>query len=88
MDKKLKEWARFGKALNIFTLLVFIALFFWFSFSGCEDIYIGKSREEIATELSQAMWEVDSILHAINFQLDSTYTDGSKVLQEINNGAQ
>jgi hypothetical protein len=33
------------------------------------------------------MWEVDSILHAINFQLDSTYTDGSRVLQEIDNGA-
>tara|TARA_R100000329_G_C7544458_1_gene192265 strand:+ start:275 stop:517 length:243 start_codon:yes stop_codon:yes gene_type:complete len=58
------------------------------SIIACEDVYIGKTKEEIATELSQAMFEVDSILMSIQYQLDTASVDGTYYLnmQRINNG--
>ena len=65
-----------------------IAAFFVFLFVACEDVYIGKTKEEIAIELSQTMFEVDSILMSIQYQLDTTSVDGTYYLnmQRINNG--
>ena len=87
MRKKLNQWANFGKAMNILILFMF-AFAFVFSIVSCEDIRIGKSREEISTELSRAMFEVDSILKHIQYQLDSADVDGTYYLnmQRINNG--
>jgi hypothetical protein len=87
MRKKLNQWARFGKTINILILLMF-AFAFVFSIVSCEDIRIGKSREEINRDLSQTMFEVDSILMSIQYQLDSSSVDGTYYLnmQRINNG--
>ena len=76
MRKKLNQWARFGKTINILILIMF-AFAFVFSIVSCEDIRIGKTREEINRDLSQIMFEVDSILNHIQYQLDSTHTDGT-----------
>jgi len=54
-------------------------------FYACEDIRIGKSKEELARE----MFEVDSLLKIIHLQLDSTATDFNRLYinaQKINNG--
>ena len=47
---------------------------------ACEDVRIGKTREELAKE----MFEVDSLLKTIHLQIDSTsmYIKA----QRINNG--
>ena len=49
---------------------------------------VGKSREEINIDVSQTMFEVDSILMSIQYQLDSSSVDGTYYLnmQRINNG--
>tara|TARA_Y100000289_G_C3893259_1_gene135107 strand:- start:95 stop:364 length:270 start_codon:yes stop_codon:yes gene_type:complete len=87
MRKKLNQWANFGKAINILILIMF-AFAFVFSIVSCEDIRVGKSREEINRDLSQTMFEVDSILMSIQYQLDSSSVDGTYYLnmQRINNG--
>ena len=48
--------------------------------SACEDVRIGKTKEELAKE----MFEVDSLLKTIHLQIDSTsmYIKA----QRINNG--
>ena len=88
MHKKLNQWANFGKAINILILFMF-AFAFVFSIFSCEDIHIGKTREEIHRDLSRTMFEVDSIINHIQYQLDSTGVDGTYYLnmQRINNGA-
>ena len=53
--------------------------------SACEDVRIGKTRKELARE----MFEVDSLMRAIQLQLDSTSIDFEKFYinaQRINNG--
>ena len=88
MRKKLNQWANFGKAINIFILIMF-ALAFVFSIISCEDIRIGKTKEEINRDISRTMFEVDSIINHIKYQLDSTGVDGTYYLnmQRINNGS-
>ena len=88
MRKKLNQCANFGKAINILILIMF-AFAFVFSIVSWEDIRIGKTREEINKDLSQVMFEVDSILNQIQYQLDSTGVDGTYYLnmQRINNGS-
>ena len=88
MRKKLNQWANFGKAINILILIMF-ALAFVFSIISCEDIRIGKTREEINRDLSRTMFEVDSILNHIQYQLDTAGVDGTYYLnmQRINNGS-
>tara|TARA_Y100000361_G_scaffold98923_1_gene88737 strand:+ start:293 stop:562 length:270 start_codon:yes stop_codon:yes gene_type:complete len=88
MRKKLNQWANFGKTINILILIMF-AFAFAFSIISCEDIRIGKTREEINKDLSRVMFEVDSILNHIQYQLDSTGVDGTFYLnaQRINNGS-
>ena len=54
-------------------------------FITCEDVRIGKTREELAKE----MFEVDSLLKTIQLQIDSTSMDFNKLYinsQRINNG--
>ena len=88
MRKKLNQWANFGKAINILILFMF-AFAFVFSIISCEDIRIGKTREEINRDLSRTMFEVDSILNHIQYQLDTAGVDGTYYLnmQRINNGS-
>ena len=55
-------------------------------FITCEDIRIGKTREE----LSKDMFEVDSLIKTIRLQIDSTAMDFNKLYidaQRINNGS-
>ena len=87
MRKKLNEWADVSKILHFMVLLGF-ALAFLISIFSCEDMRVGKSREDIATELSRTMFEVDSILMSIQYQLDSSSVDGTYYIdmQRINNG--
>ena len=87
MRRKLNEWADASKILHFMVLLGF-ALAFLISIISCEDIRVGKSREEINRDLSQTMFEVDSILMSIQYQLDSSSVDGTYYLnmQRINNG--
>ena len=88
MRKKLNQWANFGKAINILILIMFMFAFV-FSIISCEDIRIGKTREEINRDLSRTMFEVDSILNHIQYQLDTASVDGTYYLnmQRINNGS-
>jgi len=88
MRRKLNEWADASKVLHAIVLLGF-ALAFLFSIVGCEDVRIGKTREEINRDLSRTMFEVDSIINHIQYQLDSTGVDGTYYLnmQRINNGS-
>ena len=88
MRKKLNQWANFGKAINILILFMF-AFAFVLSIVSCEDIRIGKTREEINRDLSRTMFEVDSILNHIQYQLDTASVDGTYYLnmQRINNGS-
>ena len=54
-------------------------------FITCEDIRIGKTKEELARD----MFEVDSLMMKIQLQLDSTVMDFNKIYidaQRINNG--
>ena len=87
MRKKLNQWADASKILHFMVLLGF-GLAFLISIFSCEDIRVGKSREEINRDLSRTMFEVDSIINHIQYQLDSTGVDGTYYLnmQRINNG--
>ena len=88
MRRKLNEFADASKVLHAIVLLGF-ALAFVFSIVSCEDIRIGKTREEINRDLSRTMFEVDSILNHIQYQLDTASVDGTYYLnmQRINNGS-
>jgi hypothetical protein len=53
---------------------------------ACEDVRIGKTKEELAKE----MFEVDSLLKTIHLQIDSAFVDFNKFYinaQRINNGS-
>ena len=55
------------------------------SVSACEDVRIGKTKEELTKE----MFEVDSLIMTIKLELDSTSIDFKKFYldaQRINNG--
>lgn len=83
MRRKLNEWADASKILHFMVLLGF-GLAFLISIFSCEDdFHIGKSEEEIKTELYQTMFEVDSIIMRIDYmlKLDSAQTDGSGVIR-------
>ena len=53
--------------------------------TACEDIRIGKTKEDLARE----MFEVDSLIMRIQLELDSTAMDFNRIYidsQRINNG--
>ena len=66
MRKKLNEWADASKILHGFVILGF-TLAVIVSILSCQDVRIGKTREELARE----MFEVDSLIKTIHLQLDS-----------------
>ena len=82
--------SEFVNASRVLHALVFLGfgLAILLSILSCEDIRVGKTREEINRDLSRTMFEVDSIINRIQYQLDSTGVDGTYYLnmQRINNG--
>ena len=82
--------SEFVNASRVLHALVFLGfgLAILLSILSCEDIRVGKTREEINRDLSRTMFEVDSIINHIQYQLDSTGVDGTYYLnmQRINNG--
>ena len=63
----------------------FIMLIGMIIITACEDIRIGKTKEELARE----MFEVDSLIMRIQLELDSTAMDFNRIYidsQRINNG--
>tara|TARA_R110000824_G_scaffold229112_8_gene416832 strand:+ start:8333 stop:8590 length:258 start_codon:yes stop_codon:yes gene_type:complete len=84
MRKKLNEWADASKILHGFVILGF-ALAVMVSILSCQDIRIGKSREDLSME----MFRVDSLIKTIHMQMDSVAMDFNKLYidaQKINNG--
>ena len=70
---------------GMFTAFIIILLGAIMIFA-CEDVRIGKTREELAKE----MFEVDSLLKTIHLQIDSAFVDFNKFYinaQRINNGS-
>ena len=88
MLKKFKEWSDLSKILHGIVILGFV-LAFLISIFSCEDVRIGKSREEIASDLYRTMFEVDSILMRIQYQLDTTTVDGVDyiIFEKMNDGS-
>tara|TARA_Y100000004_G_scaffold36047_1_gene38607 strand:- start:2449 stop:2673 length:225 start_codon:yes stop_codon:yes gene_type:complete len=66
MRRKLNEWADASKILHFMVLLGF-ALAFLISIFSCQDIYIGKTEEEIVQE----MFELDSLMRKVIWTADS-----------------
>ena len=63
----------------------FIMLIGMIIITACEDIRIGKTKEELARE----MFEVDSLIKTIHVEMDSVAMDFNKLYidaQRINNG--
>ena len=87
MLKKFKEWSDLSKILHAMVILGFVLVIIMSIFS-CEDVRVGKSREEIASELYRTMFEVDSILMRIQYQLDTTTVDGVDyiIFERMNDG--
>ena len=57
-----------------------------FIISSCEDVRIGKSKEQ----LSKEMFEIDSLIKTIQLQIDSTSIEFDEFYinaQRINNGS-
>ena len=85
MRKKLNQWADASKVLHAIVLLGF-GIAFMFSILTCQDVYIGKTKEE----LSREMWEVDSLIKTLQIQMDSVSMDFNKLYidaQRINSGS-
>jgi hypothetical protein len=85
LKRSLYEWANFDRAIHAVVLLGFFFAIM-FSIFSCEDIRVGKTREEINRDLSRTMFEVDSILNQIQYQIDSASVDGTYYInmQRIN----
>tara|TARA_R100000329_G_scaffold112541_1_gene92376 strand:+ start:50 stop:274 length:225 start_codon:yes stop_codon:yes gene_type:complete len=66
MRRKLNEWADASKILHFMVLLGF-GLAFLISIFSCQDIYIGKTEEEIIQE----MFELDSLMRKVIWTADS-----------------
>ena len=66
MRRKLNEWADASKVLHALVLLGF-AIAFLLSILSCQDIYIGKTHEEIVQE----MFELDSLMRKVIWTADS-----------------
>tara|TARA_R100001230_G_C5606347_1_gene118980 strand:+ start:435 stop:659 length:225 start_codon:yes stop_codon:yes gene_type:complete len=66
MRRKLNEWADASKVLHALVLLGF-AIAFMLSILSCQDIYIGKTHEEIVQE----MFELDSLMRKVIWTADS-----------------
>ncbi len=80
------DWREMNTVLRVIIVSSFIGFLFAIILVACNDeYYFGKTREELARE----MWEVDSLIMAIQKDLDSTSIDFEKFYidaQRINNG--
>ena len=66
LRRKLNQWANFDRGLHIIIIVGFI-LSFLLCIWGCQEYYIGKSKEELAQE----MWRTDSLLLRVKWEADS-----------------
>jgi len=85
MHRKLNEFANTSRALHTIVILGFV-IAFMVSILSCQDFYIGKTE----AELSQEMFEVDSLMRTIHLQMDSVAMDFNRLYidaQRINNGS-
>ena len=84
MEKfKIKLLPPFVKGMMATYMLTVIVVLL---FITCEDIRIGKTREE----LSKEMFEVDSLIRTIHMEMDSVAMDFNRLYidaQRINNGS-
>lgn len=82
--------SEFVNASRVLHALVFLGfgLAILLSILSCKDIRVGKTREEINQDLSQTMFEVDSIIMKIKHDIESNSLDSTFYLnvQRINNG--
>jgi hypothetical protein len=72
----------FLKGMIVASIIILVGAI---SVSACEDVRIGKTKEELTKE----MFEVDSLIMTIKLELDSTSIDFKKFYldaQRINNG--
>jgi len=60
MRRKLNSWADASKVLHGLVLLGF-GIAFMFSILTCQDVHIGKTKEELARE----MFELDSLMKRV-----------------------
>ena len=84
MRKKLNEWSDMSTILHAMVLFGF-AVAIMVSILSCQDIHIGKTKEELAYE----MFELDSLMKKVIWQADSLgiYDDLYIDAQRINNGS-
>ena len=84
MRKKLKEWSDISTILHAMVLFGF-AVAIMVSVLSCQDVHIGKTREELAYE----MFELDSLMKKVIWQADSLgmYNNFYIEAQRINNGS-
>jgi len=84
MRKKLKEWSDMSTILHAMVLFGF-AVAIMVSILSCQDIYIGKTKEQLAYE----MFELDSLMKKVIWQADSLgiYDEFYIDAQRINNGS-
>ena len=66
MRKKLNEWLDMSTILHAMVLFGF-AVAIMVSILSCQDIHIGKTREELAYE----MFELDSLMKKVIWEADS-----------------
>jgi len=80
------NWKEINRVLRVVITSAFIGFLAALIFIACNDeYYLGKTREDLARE----MFEVDSLIMAIQKDLDSTSIDFKKFYidaQRINNG--
>ena len=80
------NWKEINKVLRVVITSAFIGFLVALIFIACADeYYLGKAREELTKE----MFEVDSLIMAIQKDLDSTSIDFKKFYinaQRINSG--
>ena len=77
MRRKLNEWIDTSKILHGLVLIGFAIAILFSALSCADEFYFGKAKDEINAEVTQIMFEVDSLLIDIQHMLDSTHTDGT-----------
>ncbi len=84
MRKKFKEWSDMSTILHAMVIFGF-AVAIMVSILSCQDIHIGKTREELSYE----MFELDSLMKKVIWQADSLglYDNFYIDAQRINNGS-
>ena len=88
MRKKLNQWSDMSTILHAMVIFGF-AVAIMVSIFSCQDIYIGKSKEEIEQDMIEAVIEVDSLLAKVKWMADSLgiHNDFYIDAQRINNGS-